>query len=281
MLYLLVALMVLLWSGNYIVAKIAMREMPPMLLMGVRMILAGIMIVPVYLARPRAKLNRRDVARLIGLGMFGVALNQFFFIVGMSRTTVAHSALMVGLTPVLVLLIAGSLRMEKITITKVAGMAIAIAGVGVLQSARGGAPSAIGDCTVFLGALTFSVFTVMGKRSVARVDAIAVNTFAYVGSAIALLPVTVWQARLTPISGFSITAWLCLLYMAAFSSVLCYLIYYYAIERMSASRVSALSYFQPFLASLMAVFWLGEQVSLPLVAGGSVIVAGVLITERG
>ncbi len=280
-LYLLIALMVLLWSGNYIVAKIALRELPPLLLMGVRMILAALVIVPVYLARSRAKLSRREIVRLVGLGIFGVALNQLFFIIGMSRTTVAHSALMIGLTPVLVLLIAGSLGMEKITSTKVAGMATAIAGVAILQSARGGAPSVLGDCFVFLGALVFSIFTVMGKRSVAQVDAITVNTFAYVGSAIAMLPVTLWQARAIPISGFSLTVWLCLFYMAAFSSVLCYVIYYFAIQRMSASRVSALSYFQPFLASLMAVFWLGEQITLPLVAGGSVIFAGVLLTERG
>ena len=280
-LYGLIAVMVLLWSGNFIVAKIALREFPPLLLMGVRAIVASLLILPVYLFQGHGQLRRADLPRLLGLGMFGVALNQLFFVIGMSCTTVAHSALTLGLTPVLVLLIAGSLRMERITLQKVAGMATAISGVAILQWTHTGTPSLLGDFFILLASLTFALFTVMGKRSAMRFDAITVNTAAYVGSAIALLPVTIWQARTTPLTGISWTAWACVFYMAAFASVLCYQIYYYAIKRLTPSRVSAFSYFQPLLASLMAVLWLGESLTVPLVAGGSVIFAGVLLTERG
>ena len=280
-LYGLIAVMVLLWSGNFIVAKIALREFPPLLLMGVRAIVASLLILPVYLFQAHGPLRKADLPRLLGLGMFGVALNQLFFVIGMSRTTVAHSALTLGLTPVLVLLIAGSLRMERITLQKVAGMVTAISGVAILQWTHTGTPSLLGDFFILLASLTFALFTVMGKRSAMRFDAITVNTAAYVGSAIALLPVTIWQARTTPLTGISWTAWACVLYMAAFASVLCYQIYYYAIRRLTPSRVSAFSYFQPLLASLMAVLWLGESLTVPLVAGGSVIFAGVVLAERG
>lgn len=280
-LYGLIAVMVLLWSGNFIVAKIALREFPPLLLMGVRAIVASLLILPVYLFQAHGPLRKADLPRLLGLGMFGVALNQLFFVVGMSRTTVAHSALTLGLTPVLVLLIAGSLRMERITLQKVAGMVTAISGVAILQWTHTGTPSLLGDFFILLASLTFALFTVMGKRSAMRFDAITVNTAAYVGSAIALLPVTIWQARTTPLTGISWTAWACVFYMAAFASVLCYQIYYYAIRRLTPSRVSAFSYFQPLLASLMAVLWLGESLTVPLVAGGSVIFAGVVLAERG
>ena len=280
-LYGLIAVMVLLWSGNFIVAKIALREFPPLLLMGVRAIVASLLILPVYLFQAHGPLRKADLPRLLGLGMFGVALNQLFFVVGMSRTTVAHSALTLGLTPVLVLLIAGSLRMERITLQKVAGMVTAISGVAILQWTHTGTPSLLGDFFILLASLTFALFTVMGKRSAMRFDAITVNTAAYVGSAIALLPVTIWQARTTPLTGISWTAWACVFYMAAFASVLCYQIYYYAIRRLTPSRVSAFSYFQPLLASLMAVLWLGESLTVPLVAGSSVIFAGVVLAERG
>ncbi len=280
-LYPLIAVMVLLWSGNFIVAKIALREFPPLLLMGIRSILAGLIILPVYLLRPHAPLASRDIVRLIGLGIFGVALNQLFFVIGLSSTTVAHAALMLGLTPVLVLLIAGSLKMESITVSKVAGMAVAIGGVAILQSSHSGAPTVFGDCFIFLASLTFALFTVMGKRSATQFDAITVNAFAYVGSAIVLLPVTVWQARLTTLTGISVKAWACVFYMAAFASVLCYMIYYYAIRRLAPSRVSAFSYLQPLLASLMAVLWLGESLSVSMVAGGAVIFTGVVLAERG
>jgi drug/metabolite transporter (DMT)-like permease len=79
----------------------------------------------------------------------------------------------------------------------------------------------------------------------------------------------------------SSAAWGSLVYMALFPSVICYLIYYYALSRISASRVTAFIYLEPVLATLMAVAFLGERVSAQLVAGGTVIFAGVYLTERG
>ena len=68
--------------------------------------------------------------------------------------------------------------------------------------------------------------------------------------------------------------------MALFPSVICYLIYYYALTYIPASRVAAFNYLQPVLATLMAVIALGERVTWPLVAGGAVIFSGVYLTER-
>jgi drug/metabolite transporter (DMT)-like permease len=69
--------------------------------------------------------------------------------------------------------------------------------------------------------------------------------------------------------------------MALFSSVICYLIYYYALGRIPASRVSAFNYLQPILATILATATLGERVTFPVVAGGAVIFSGVYLTERG
>jgi drug/metabolite transporter (DMT)-like permease len=69
--------------------------------------------------------------------------------------------------------------------------------------------------------------------------------------------------------------------MAIFPSVVSYLIYYWALGHISASRVAAFSYLQPALATTMAVLALGERVSPAMVAGGAVIFSGVYITERG
>ncbi len=69
--------------------------------------------------------------------------------------------------------------------------------------------------------------------------------------------------------------------MALFSSVISYLIYYYALSKISASRVSAFNYLQPVVATLLAAVMLGERVTLPVVAGGAVVFSGVYLTERG
>jgi len=105
--------------------------------------------------------------------------------------------------------------------------------------------------------------------------------YAYVGGAVALSPIIVWNAPRIDFGAVHVTAWLSIAYMAVFSSVVSYLIYNYALARMAASRVSAFSYLQPFLATLMAIPILGEHLTAPLLFGGAMVMTGVWVTERG
>ena len=219
---------------------------------------------------------------LMFLGMFGVALNQLFFVLGISRTSVAHAAIMIGMTPILVLAIAAVIGQESLSAAKLLGMALAMAGVVALQFApsKGTVTSFAGDFFIFLASVTFALFTVMGKRVVGNFSSITINTFAYVGGGAFLLPMTLWQSVGFPFRQLSWATWASVVYMAAFPSVLCYLIYYYALAHIPASRVSAFSYLQPLLATLLAIPLLGENPTTALVAGGCLVLAGVFVAEK-
>lgn len=286
-LYALILLMVAFWSGNYIVGKVALREFPPLMLAGVRIGMAGVLILPFYGWERRRKMIRwtgRDVPLLLGLGVFGVTLNQLLFILGLSRTSVAHSAIIIGLTPVQVLILAWLRNLEPMTARKAAGMIVALAGVAVLklfEPAGGSGATWLGDLLTFLTGLCFAIFTVFGKEATKEHSSITVNTFAYVGGALALLPATAWEAARHPLWRISVGAWLSAFYMALFPSVLAYLIYYYALTHIPASRVSAFSYLQPVFATAMGVAILGEHITASVIAGGAVIFCGVYLAEHG
>ena len=291
LLYSLIGAMVLLWSANFIVGKIALREFPPLLAGGLRVALAGLFIAPVYAwqhARAEGEVwGRRDVPMLIYLGLCGIALNQLLFLIGLSRTSVAHSAFIIALTPIVVLAIAAVMKQEKMTARKMTGMLIAVSGVVSLNlapaatSAGSQVPTLLGDFFIFLAGLTFAIFTVAGKSVTGRHSGITVNTFGFVGGGIVLAPVTLWQARDFAFAQVTAAGWLSLCYMALFPSVVCYLIYYYALKHVSASRLAAFSYLQPALATLMAAFALGERITLPVLAGGVLVFTGVYLAERG
>ena len=290
-LYALILLMVAFWSGNYIAGKIALRELSPLFLAGLRIGLAGVMMLPLYaweVARNRDRslmvAARHDVVRLLMLGMLGVTLNQFFFIVGLSRTSVAHAAILIGLTPIQVLIIAGLRGQERITARKTVGMAVALAGVAALKAFEPAAATGatwLGDFFILLTGLCFALFTVFGKEVTRQYSTITMNTYAYVGGAVALLPLTLWEAARQPLAHVSAGAWLAAIYMALGPSVIAYLIYYHALSHMTASRVSAFSYLQPIFASIMGVVILGESLGAPVIAGGAVILTGVYLAERG
>ena len=285
-LYGLIVLMIGFWSANFIIAKVALREFPPLLLTGIRTTMAGAIMLVLYSLQGRRGANPTDdTFQLATLGLFGVAFNQLCFVVGLGNTTVAHASIIVSLGPILVLLIAAATKQEKLTARKVAGMSLAIAGVGLLNAVqdKGAGTQArwFGDLLVFLSVLSFAVFTVMGKPVTRRYNTTTVNTFAYVGGAIALSPVTIWQASAYPLRQISMTGWICAVYMALFPSVIAYMIYYYALTHITPSRLAAFAYLQPVFAMALALILLGEHLSAPVVTAGAIIMAGVYVTERG
>jgi drug/metabolite transporter (DMT)-like permease len=284
-LYSLIGLMVFLWSANYVVAKHVLQQLPPLLAVGLRTSIAGLAMLPVYRRWTRRtggyEWNRADLPLLIFLGLFGVGLNQALFVVGLSRTSVAHAAIMIAMTPMLVLAIAAIAGLERLNLPRLLGMAVALAGVGVLQSGSGGGGATLaGDIIVLLGAFAFAIFTVRGKAEVHRFGGVTVNTFAYTGSALALLPVTLWLSVGFDYARVGWTVWAGLVFMALFPSVLCYLIFYYALTYIPASRVSAFAYLQPLVATLIAIPVLGEYPSKSLLTGGALVLAGVFTAER-
>jgi drug/metabolite transporter (DMT)-like permease len=161
-------------------------------------------------------------------------------------------------------------------------MLLALVGVAVLQLSSGDSrqSSLSGDLLVFCGILTFALFAVRGKRETTRVGPVVLNTWAYIASALALLPVTLWYSQTFDYGRVTWQGWTSLFYMAAFSSVLGYLLFYYALSHAPASKVSTFAYLQPLIAMGLAMVFLGEQPSATLFSGGALVLAGVFIAER-
>jgi drug/metabolite transporter (DMT)-like permease len=292
-LYALMLVMVLLWSANFIIGKVALREFPLVLLGALRIGLAGVFVAPVYWRKVRTAGEWFPPGRELFLLAFVAACsvgNQLLFLIGLDRTSVAHSALIIGIGPIFVLLIAAGIGLERITLRKVAGMTMALAGVAVLVHQASGPRASgsaqteatlAGDAVTAAACVLFSMFAVYGKKVTESYGTLAVNGFAYVSGAALLAPIMLWQARGFPFAHVSAAAWSSLVYMALFPSLICYLIYYHALTKISATRVSAFIYFEPVIATLMAIAFLGERITAPLVASGTVIFAGVYLTERG
>jgi drug/metabolite transporter (DMT)-like permease len=286
-LYSLVFLMVLCWSGNYVAAKIVFREIPAMLAMALRTIVAAILMAGIYWGRRRGVdsiWTRREMGILIALGLFGMVMNQLFWTIGVAQTTVVHSSMIMATTPIWVLLMAGLMGLEPITFPKVGGMAIAMTGVAMLQVFRpkvsANSPTLRGDFLVLLCTLALAGMTAFGKRYRPRSGGIAVNAVGYILGAFLLLPSFWFSSRGFDFAKVTAGAWAGVLYMGAISSVTGYLIYYYALARMPASRMAAFQYLQPVFASLMAVVMLGEELTGAAIAAGGIIFAGVFVTER-
>src|SRR5439155_11323820 len=87
----LMLLATLSWAGNMIAGKEALREIPPLALAQFRVGGAALILLAAFFAwpgRPGLRLSRGEWGRLAVLSLFGITLNQIFFIAGLSRTSV-------------------------------------------------------------------------------------------------------------------------------------------------------------------------------------------------
>lgn len=287
-LYALLILMILLWGGNFVVGKIALRSFPPLFVAGLRAVLSGIMILPVYfwdIRRPqtRAPWTAQEIPQLLLAGVVGVVLNQVLFVFGLSRTSAAHAAIVASMMPMIALLLASIAGHERIGPVKIAGVALAASGVALLQIGRNSAhgPSLLGDLFILLSVFALAAYTVFGKSVAMRHGSITVNTFAYVGGGLLILPAVFWQGARMDLGAVGIAPWLSVLYMALFPSVIAYLIYGYALQHLPASRVSAFSYLQPLFATSLAAIFLHEIPGGGFIAGAALVLFGVGLAERG
>jgi drug/metabolite transporter (DMT)-like permease len=284
----LLGVLLLVWSGNFLFAKIALREFPASLVACLRTVVAGAFMAPIYFWgrerwEERGEAWRwRDWPALLGIGIFGLVGNQVVFVYAISRTSVAHSALIVTLGPLLVLAGAVWLGQERLTRAKLVGMLVAACGVLALQfgHASKAGSSMGGDLLMLVSITMFAAFTVLGKGLAARFGPITINTFAFVGGAVLLLPYTIWELSRYGLTHFGLQAWLSVFYMGFFPSIIGYLIYSYALRHLPASQVSSVSYLQTVVATLLGVVFLGERPGACFAVGAVLVLGGVWLARR-
>jgi drug/metabolite transporter (DMT)-like permease len=274
-----------LWSGNYVAGKIALRTLDPITLVCLRLQLAAFLMLAIYFTRrERQPLKLRDVWPFLYLGFFGVVINQGLFTVGLNYTTSDHSAVLIAIGPIIILVLARALKLEALTVAKVVGMAISFVGVYLLETEQGSpahSPLLMGDIITFGGVIGFSIYAVLGKRVAAQYDSIAMNTFNCVAAALLLLPLTIRQVIHLDWHSVGLGGWLGMIYMAVGSSVAAYTIFYWVLRYMTASRVGAVSYFQPVIVILLSMAFLGERPTRMLLEGTVLVLLGVFLAERG
>jgi drug/metabolite transporter (DMT)-like permease len=273
-------------AGTYLAAKRALGELSPFEVALARFTLAGLIYAALLLRRP-LRVPRRDLARLAVLGFVAIPVNQGFFLTGLSMTTPGHAALLYALTPVFVFLLALARREERASRLKAAGIATAFAGAAVVLFSRGlltgsaGARGLLGDFLVLVGVVAWAVYVVWGKPYAERYGVITTTGLSIVMGSLLYLPVGLALSHVESFRALSTAGWGSLAYLVVLTSVVSYLIYYWALAREDASRVAIWSNTQPVLTALLAWVLYGDPLSPSFAAGTVLVIAGVVMTERG
>ncbi|MDE3181756.1 MAG: DMT family transporter [Acidobacteriota bacterium] len=278
-------LVTFLWAANAVAGKFALRGFSPMALAELRVAgaTAGFLVVYVILRGwPRLHFTRREWGFMALAGLNGVTLNQGFYVTGLSSTSVAHTALIVALGPVIVLVLACLLHMEKLTAAKAIGMAIAFCGVAALALGKpASGATGVGDLLMLAGRVAFAYYTILLKQAAGRFDALTLTMVTFGLGGLMLAPVGIPSVAKIQWRGVTPAAWAGLAFMIIFASVVAYLLFAHVLTVMTASQAAAYIYLSPVIAIGLGVWLLSEIITWKVLLGGAMILFGLFLTGQG
>jgi RarD protein len=282
--YLAASFQTLIAAGTFLVAKDATTHFEPFRLVWFRLVLAGILIFTVHsVARRNApRPSRRDILSFLILGLLGITINQTLFLTGLSFSIPLHASLLYAFTPVLVLFGAALHLKERITRTKALGVAAALIGVTLVLTAKGldlTQGPLRGDLIILVAVFAWSAYTLIGKRVLAHHDPFTVTTWALGFGALSMLPAGFWVWRDFDPASPGLAGWLEVLYLAVFTSLIAFTLWYVALKRLEATQLAVFANLQPPLTALLAWLILGDVPEELTVAGGILVLCGVTVVQ--
>ena len=277
----------LLWSGNFIVARGIIHQVPPVSLAFFRWSAASLLLLPLALPKvredwPAVKANLRYLSwtALSGIAIF----NTLVYVAGHHSPAINLALIGTTSAPVFSLILAALFLKEKVSPTRLAGMAICFAGIMLLLSKGSwqvlqNFHFAEGDIWVLLGAFTFAVYTIQIRRKPKNLQNVSLLWILFFLGALMLFPFFLWEsARHPPIQWTPGLAGV-ILYLGLGTSVIAFLIWNLAIARLGAGRTALFGNLIPLFSTIEAVFILGEPVRSIHLWSGLLIVAGLLVAN--
>lgn len=286
MIEILVIIQQIIASFTHLIAKGVTRDISPPLVLFYRSgIAALIYFVWMFFTKKKlAFLEKKDIFIIFILGALNIPVNQFLFLESIRLTSPPNVALAYALTPGYVLVIAMLFLKEKATFLKIIGISVAIIGTVIVLFEKGfnfSSKSFIGDLLALTAAFSWALYTVIGKNFSMKYGATYSTALSMLIGFILYIPIFLLLNIPLAISTITYINWLQILYLAIFSSILSYTIWYYALKKRDASKISVFNNLQPILTTILSIFFLNYHLSAYFVVGGILIIIGIYITQKG
>jgi drug/metabolite transporter (DMT)-like permease len=282
--WLVLAATLLLWSGNWIVARAVRDDISPGLATAGRLVFVAALLAPFAWRGLAAKLpafTRRDWIVLWLLGFSGGGLHLALQWLGLHFTTATSATLYLSTAPIFILLLAAPLLGERIAARQWLGVATSFAGVALIgMQGQLLQPSFnVGDLCALFSMAMWGAYTVFLRM---RRDTLDIVEFLTMVCLAGLAFMTPWlvveyfagmRLRLTAAGAAAV------LYSAIGSLLLAYAGWSYVVKRMGAARAGATMHLMPAIAVLLAALFLGERPHWYHFAGIALILAGVALAS--
>lgn len=286
--YLALLAIMILWGSYPAMAKLAFRDLPPVLLTTLRCVIASLFLVGLLLRSGEAAtrgLTPAAARAFLVLGIAGLYLSMQLTYIAIFYTTAANVVILSAATPVMVAVVARFYLSERLGRLQWAG--VAGSAFGVLLVITNGRLAALrieelraGDFINLVSISGWTIYTVYGKRVLGTFSPALATTGAYVMGTLLLVPTAAITAPLFPSPRLtSPFAWSVVLYQALAGAV-AHVWWYRAVEIVGPSRSAIFMNLQPVVGIALTTLLLAEPLRPWQLIGGTFVLAGVALTTR-
>ena len=268
---LLAASVPLLWGFGFTFAKVGLNEFPPLFLMGLRFSLASLVLIW-FVPIPRGQLKQ-----IFWISFVGSTLRYGMTYTGLSMIDASLAIIIMQLGVPFSVLLAAILFKDKPGIQRILGMLISFAGIILIA----GQPSLISQLPAILltaaGAMMWALGQVMVKRLENPPSGFALTAWigVFSGPQMILGSFIFEESQLESLANASWIGWGVILYLALIMTVLGYGIWYHVLSRNPVSKVMPVMLLLPVFTIASSMLFLGEQPTLMIFIGGTVVIGGV------
>jgi len=276
-------LVVLIWGGNFTATKLAFSDISPLAFTAVRFALGSVLMWLVLARKEGWRLPPRSTwVPLIALGVVGNTIYQLCFMTGLYRTTATNSSLILASMPTVVTVAAGMLGFEQITARQKWALAIATLGVLLVVASRGVAidGDVVGDMLMLAAVVCWAGYTLGLRTLTGRMSTLALTTWTLITGTPGLILAGVPAVRRMNWNAVSASGWGGLAYATLLSLVVAYLLWNRGVRQIGPRRAAIFTTLTPLVATLTAIAALGERPGWLHLAGGALIISGVLVSRR-
>jgi drug/metabolite transporter (DMT)-like permease len=232
----------------------------------------------------KAGIQKKHIGRFILCAITGVVINQALFIKGLSLTLSIHASLLILVTPILITVAATFLAKEGLSTLKIAGLMAGIGGAAMLalhkESHGSGQNILLGDIFIIINSISYTFYFIMVKQLMAAYTPLHVIRWVFTLGLpfIALIGYNEFIQINWP--AFVLTDWLALFLIVIGATFFAYLFNLYGISKLGASVTGAYIYTQPVFATIIAISFLNESLTIYKCMAATLIITGVILVSK-
>lgn len=273
-------ILALIWGSTWLFIKLGLEDLPPFTFAGIRFVIAALILSVVVVVRRRPLPHeRRDWVLIAGTGFLAFSINYGLLFWGERRISSGLAAILQTIIPVFGLILAHlHLPQERITLPKLVGVLMGIAGVGLIfsnQMETGGPEAFRGSVAIVVGAFGAAYSNVLIKARGGKLDYAALAAGQMIFGLVPLLIVGIvfegnpLKLRWTPLAVVS------LFYLALVGSAVAFLLYYWLVRHMEVTKTMLIALVTPLIAVTLGMIVRGEELTWRIAVGGASIMAGI------